>query len=202
MSWMIFISIVCIAVTIGINGYFFYQQKKMMDGLTHMLETAIDGTFCEQSFDESRQSALENQLAQYLKASELSVRNIASEREKIKELIADISHQTRTPLSNILLYTELLEEEIPSGNQDSLQKLHQQTEKLQFLIDGLVKLSRLETGIIVLHPTVGRLDDMVVTVGKIYRDKVRQKGLRLVVDSWDETEPCLAAFDENGHWKR
>ena len=140
MSWMIFISIVCIAVTIGINGYFFYQQKKMMDGLTHMLETAIDGTFCEQSFDESRQSALENQLAQYLKASELSVRNIASEREKIKELIADISHQTRTPLSNILLYTELLEEEIPSGNQDSLQKLHQQTEKLQFLIDGLVKL--------------------------------------------------------------
>lgn len=82
MSWMIFISIVCIAVTIGINGYFFYRQKKMMDGLTHMLETAMDGTFCEQSFDESRQSALENQLAQYLKASELSVRNIASEREK------------------------------------------------------------------------------------------------------------------------
>lgn len=196
MSWMIFISIVCIAVTIGINGYFFYQQKKMMDGLTHMLETAMDGTFCEQSFDESRQSALENQLAQYLKASELSVRNIASEREKIKELIADISHQTRTPLSNILLYAELLEEEIPSGNQDSLQKLHQQTEKLQFLIDGLVKLSRLETGIIVLHSTVGRLDDMVVTVEKIYRDKVRQKGLRLVVDSRDETEPCLAAFDE------
>lgn len=196
MSWMIFISIVCIAVTIGINGYFFYRQKKMMDGLTHMLETAMDGTFCEQSFDESRQSALENQLAQYLKASELSVRNIASEREKIKELIADISHQTRTPLSNILLYTELLEEEIPSGNQDSLQKLHQQTEKLQFLIDGLVKLSRLETGIIVLHPTVGRLDDMVVTVEKIYRDKVRQKGLRLVVDSRNETEPCLATFDE------
>lgn len=90
----------------------------------------------------------------------------------------------------------MLEEEIPSGNQDSLQKLHQQTEKLQFLIDGLVKLSRLETGIIVLHPTVGRLDDMVVTVEKIYRDKVRQKGLRLVVDSRDETEPCLAAFDE------
>jgi len=56
----------------------------MMDGLTHMLETAMDGTFCEQSFDESRQSALENQLAQYLKASELSVRNIASEREKNK----------------------------------------------------------------------------------------------------------------------
>ena len=90
--------------------FFRHRQKQVMDGLSDMLEAAINGTFSETTFDESRQSSLENRLAQYLAASELSVRSIDEEREKIKELIADISHQTRTPLSNILLYTELLEE--------------------------------------------------------------------------------------------
>ena len=79
------------------------RQKRVMDGLSDMVEAAINGTFSETTFDESRQSSLENRLAQYLTAAELSVRNIDAEREKIKELIADISHQTRTPLSNMLL---------------------------------------------------------------------------------------------------
>lgn len=93
-----------------------------MDGLSDMLEAAINGTFSETTFDESRQSSLENRLAQYLAASELSVRSIDVEREKIKELIADISHQTRTPLSNILLYTELLEEEPLGGSSTGFRK--------------------------------------------------------------------------------
>ena len=133
--------------------FFRHRQKQVMDGLSDMLEAAINGTFSETTFDESRQSSLENRLAQYLAASEHSVRSIDVEREKIKELIADISHQTRTPLSNILLYTELLEEE-PLGEaaQDSVKKLRQQSEKLQFLMDALVQLSRLETGVFVFHP--------------------------------------------------
>lgn len=73
-----------------------HRQKQVMDGLSDMLEAAINGTFSETTFDESRQSSLENRLAQYLAASELSVRSIDAERERIKELIADISHQTRT----------------------------------------------------------------------------------------------------------
>ena len=143
--------------------FFRHRQKQVMDGLSDMLEAAINGTFSETTFDESRQSSLENRLAQYLAASELSVRSIDVEREKIKELIADISHQTRTPLSNILLYTELLEEE-PLGEaaQDSVKKLRQQSEKLQFLMDALVKLSRLETGVFVLHPIRQPLTELVV----------------------------------------
>lgn len=71
--------------------FFRHRQKQVMDGLSDMLEAAINGTFSETTFDESRQSSLENRLAQYLAASELSVRSIDAEREKIKELIADIS---------------------------------------------------------------------------------------------------------------
>lgn len=130
-----FVIILLAAGSVLAAAFFFrHRQKQVMDGLSDMLEAAINGTFSETTFDESRQSSLENRLAQYLAASELSVRSIDVEREKIKELIADISHQTRTPLSNILLYTELLEEE-PLGEaaQDSVKKLRQQSEKLQLI---------------------------------------------------------------------
>lgn len=62
--------------------FFRHRQKQVMDGLSDMLEAAINGTFSETTFDESRQSSLENRLAQYLAASELSVRSIDAEREK------------------------------------------------------------------------------------------------------------------------
>lgn len=62
--------------------FFRHRQKQVMDGLSDMLEAAINGTFSETTFDESRQSSLENRLAQYLAASELSVRSIDAEPGK------------------------------------------------------------------------------------------------------------------------
>lgn len=180
--------------------FFRHRQKQVMNGLSDMLEAAINGTFSETTFDESRQSSLENRLAQYLAASELSVRSIDAEREKIKELIADISHQTRTPLSNILLYTELLEEE-PLGEaaQDSVKKLRQQSEKLQFLMDALVKLSRLETGVFVLHPIRQPLTELVVDGMESYREKAAAKGLAIAffgTKKAEEDAPVYAYFDK------
>lgn len=196
-----FVIILLAAGSVLAAAFFFrHRQKQVMDGLSDMLEAAINGTFSETTFDESRQSSLENRLAQYLAASELSVRSIDAEREKIKELIADISHQTRTPLSNILLYTELLEEE-PLGEaaQDSVKKLRQQSEKLQFLMDALVKLSRLETGVFVLHPIRQPLTELVVDGMESYREKAAAKGLAIAFSGTKKAEedaPVYAYFDK------
>lgn len=196
-----FVIILLAAGSVLVAALFFrHRQKQVMDGLSDMLEAAINGTFSETTFDESRQSSLENRLAQYLAASELSVRSIDVEREKIKELIADISHQTRTPLSNILLYTELLEEE-PLGEaaQDSVKKLRQQSEKLQFLMDALVKLSRLETGVFVLHPVRQPLTELVVDGMESYREKAAAKGLAIAFSGTKKAEedaPVYAYFDK------
>lgn len=75
--------IILLAAGCACSSIFFrHRQKQVMDGLSDMLEAAINGTFSETTFDESRQSSLENRLAQYLAASELSVRSIDVEREK------------------------------------------------------------------------------------------------------------------------
>jgi len=73
------ITLLAASIVLAIVLYFRHRQKQVMDGLSDMVEAAINGTFSETTFDESRQSSLENRLAQYLTASELSVRNIDAE---------------------------------------------------------------------------------------------------------------------------
>ena len=114
------------------------------------------------------------------KTAETSSRNLAREKDKIKALVADISHQTKTPIANLLLYSELLQEEaLPPSTEANVDTLHAQAKKLQFLIDALVKLSRLENGIISLSPKRTALQPLLQSAAEQYAAKAAEKGLAL-----------------------
>ena len=157
-----------------------------------MLDAAIRGEFREAAFDESMRSSVEARLADYLSASALSERQVRAERENLKALISDISHQTKTPLANILLYTQLLsEQELPESGRDCTVALTRQTQKLQTLIDSLVKLSRLESGVLTLHPRSGSLSPMLEGAVAQLRPKAEEKGIALSLQPTD----AEAVFD-------
>ena len=145
-----------------------------------MLDTAMEGTYSETQFDESRLSALETKFANYLSSSEISAQNVKVEKDKIKTLIADISHQTKTPIANLLLYSELIaEQDLPEEMRSNIRIIQQQTEKLRFLIDSLVKLSRLENGILTLSPRQQAVGPMLEEIQRQYLSKAQKKGLQL-----------------------
>ena len=151
------------------------KARKTMEEIERMLDAAMTGSFSETNFDESRLSALETKFAHYLSAAEASSRNVAQEKDKIKTLIADISHQTKTPIANLLLYSELLKEEtLPASAKANVEALYKQSEKLRFLIDSLVKLSRLENGIISLSPQPAALQPLLESVVERSRTICRQ----------------------------
>lgn len=156
------------------------KVRKTLDTIENMLDAAVDGSFSETTFDESRLSALETRFAHYLSAAETSSRNVAREKDRIKSLIADISHQTKTPIANLLLYSELLmEEELPASAKENVDAINKQSEKLRFLIDSLVKLSRLENGIISLSPKPSSLQPLLQGIAEQYTAKAAEKGLYL-----------------------
>ena len=88
-----------------------FMDKKLLARLDKMLEDGINGTFSESDYDETKLSQLESKWLRYLTSSKLSYQKTTQEREKLKELVSDISHQTKTPIANILLYAELLQEQ-------------------------------------------------------------------------------------------
>lgn len=155
------------------------RSRRLLRRLDRMLDEAIRGDFQEEAFDESLLSNLETRLAHYLSASAVSARNLQEERDKIKALIADISHQTKTPIANVLLYTQLLEERAPEDCRPYTAALGEQARKLQSLVDALVKTSRLEAGVLTLRPRPGPLGPMLEEAAAQFAPRAAEKGLDL-----------------------
>ena len=121
------------------------SRRRTLRRLGAMLDRAIAGGFAEEDFDETELSALEARLSRFLRGSAAAKRTVEREQAAVKGLIADISHQTRTPVANLLLYASLLGEgELSPAQREQVQALTAQGEKLSFLIRALVKASRLE----------------------------------------------------------
>ena len=172
-----------------------YRKRAAILRMRQMLDAAIDGTFIENVYDESLYSAVENKLSEYLNASEISARKTAQEKDQIKALITDISHQTKTPISNILIYTELLKEQnLPDEAAHSVELMEIQARKLSFLIASLVKLSRLETGIIAMHPGEDSVTGLLEETYRQYCQKAQDKGLYLQVET-SSLQEIRAVFD-------
>ena len=94
--------------------------------------------------------------------------------------MSDISHQTKTPLANILLYAELLDEKAENEEEKMLAgQIVRQTEKLQFLLQSLVKMSRLETGILELSPADGEIAPMIRETAASLQKKAEAKNICL-----------------------
>ncbi len=168
------------------------RMRRTLRGLDQLLDEAIRGGFAETRFDESRLSAVESKLARFLSASAASAQAAAEEKDKIKTLIADISHQTKTPIANVLLYAQLLEEqELSQEGRACAASLEEQAGKLQALIEALVKTSRLETGVLALHPTAGPLAPMLEEAAAQFAPKAAEKGVSLTLAPTD----AAAVFD-------
>ena len=107
-SILLALAVLALLAAVGVALWTHLRTRRMLDTLDRMLDDAIRGEFRESLYDESRLSALETRMAHYLSASTVSAKNLAEEKDKIKTLIGDISHQTKTPIANLLLYAQLL----------------------------------------------------------------------------------------------
>ena len=156
------------------------EERRLMESLDSMLEKAIDGEFRERDYSERMLSSIEQKMAKYLAASERTLKTATEERENIKSLVSDISHQTRTPVANIELYTQLLAERELSGEELSCVKaIGTQSEKLRSLMEALIKTSRLETGIIAMKIGENDLASIAERAVEQYKPAAGEKNIVL-----------------------
>jgi len=153
-----------------------YRTKKEAERFAEKVETALDAivTGKEWDLEEELEDSLWGRTGTQLEKVEQVFRKKEEEsfceKERVKGLISDISHQIKTPVANIKLYMELLEgENVSPDAQKFLKKIKGQTEKIDFLMQSMVKMSRLETGILQIHKeekdlyeTIGRAVSAVV----------------------------------------
>jgi two-component system phosphate regulon sensor histidine kinase PhoR len=101
------------------------------------------------------------------------------------EFVANVSHELRTPLTSIRGYLETLLDgalEEPTNARRFLDIAHTHAERLSRLVDDLLQLSDIETGKLVLKPTLLSLRDVTSEVVTFFEKQATQKSLFLVND--------------------
>lgn len=185
--------IVISGLSVIIAAAMYIRTSRIMGKMDDMVEAVMDGTFAEEEYTEYRLSRLEGKLYRYLCQGRLERERTASERDAIKTLVSDISHQTKTPISNILLYTQLLceNESLDEYAKNIAEQVEEQAEKLHFLVQSLVKTSRLENGIVEVCPEKNSVRELL---GRLSCPaEAKTKGVEFCID--DEIPDISACFD-------
>ena len=143
-------------------------------------------------------SEAEDTLTARLQHQLLKLRNIltaqnqmlAQEKEQIKTLISDISHQIKTPIAAANTFAELLSDGELSAEErtEYIATLQMSLGKLTFLTNSLIKMSRLESGIISLKPEKNSLNEIVLQAVKTVYAKANEKGILITFE-------CDQAFE-------
>ncbi|MGN0268258.1 MAG: sensor histidine kinase [Lachnospiraceae bacterium] len=118
---------------------------------------------------------------------------VTSERFKV-ELISNVSHDLRTPLTSILGYSELLQKETlsPEG-QEQLLRLHQKAGYMNDLVESLFELTKVSSGVVeskkeeidlvrLLEQTIGLFDDQLVSAGLTVRRNYAADSIPIITD--------------------
>lgn len=117
---------------------------------------------------------------------------LRSERLKT-ELITNISHDIKTPLTSIVNYVDLLQREhTPEQEAEYLAVLDRQAKKLKKLTMDLVEMSKASSGTLPCHPAPRRAGELVEQAVGEYADRLAAAGLEPVITMPEQELICLA----------
>ena len=164
-------------------------QKKMevtYQNLLQRLDRSIGGEIQDTAYDESMDTAVTERLNRVVQISRMNQGKAEKERDIIKSLISDISHQVRTPLTNIMLYVGLLkEQDLDNDTMLLVDKIGKQSEKLEFFMKELVRSSYAEQEMISIYPKIMSVEEILHTACQIVELAALKKKINIVQEETD-----------------
>ena len=166
------------------------------DDICEMLDALMAGREPENYFlyEDSLSARVQGKLMQYCDMMKEEGLQNRRDKETIQELVSDISHQVKTPVANIKMFTGILKKHALSEEkrEEFLSTLEGQINKLDFLMQSLIKMSRLETGTFVLHMKEAPLSETIARAMSGVWAAAERKHISLEVQCHEE----LTAFHD------
>ena len=158
----------CAAIFAVVGLWAWYQRRQVSlfaDDLCETLDALMSGRTVEgyQPYEDSLTAKVQGKLMQYFDIMSEGKRQSQRDKETIQSLVSDISHQVKTPIANLKMFTGILQNHAltPEQRTEFLGTMEGQINKLDFLMQSLIKMSRLETGTFILHVEEARLSDTI-----------------------------------------
>lgn len=184
-----------VAVLSGIVGvilavYFNKRERRSYKRIDRMLDEILEEQPLSQSdIQEGSISVLAGKMIRIQEKLNIEIEQAKDEREQVKGLISNMSHQLKTPLANVLMYQELLDNEklAPEKKREFLQTMRVNLNKIDWLLNSLFKMVRLEQNVISFEAeNLPVKPTLALAVGCVY-EKAEKKQIQIVTEEFEET---------------
>lgn len=164
---------------------YFKEQHEIMEDAISQITEYIAG-----SRDISIECSDEGELFRLFHEvnSLVSILNAHVEKEKsakkfLKQTISDISHQLKTPLAALNIYNGILQEETgdPSTMQEFVRLSEQELDRIETLVQNLLKITKLDAGMIVLEKSMENVADFAERVRDSFAYRTSQEGKEIIL---------------------
>ncbi|MBS6506625.1 MAG: HAMP domain-containing histidine kinase [Paraclostridium bifermentans] len=205
---IVFVGIIILIILIMCNLMKYVFNK--LDKVSKNVECIIHGKYnIKDDFkEEGIFNIIHSDLNKLSKSINIKIKNLDKEKENIKELVTDISHQLKTPLASLKLYNSLLlEEDLEEEDRTEFLKTSGMSiNKLQSLIESLVNISRLETSMISIKKENKNIKATIIKAIESVKPKAINKFISINLNDFDDkivhhdskwTEECIFNILDN-----
>lgn len=205
---IVFVGIIILIILIMCNLMKYVFNK--LDKVSKNVECIIHGKYnIKDDFkEEGIFNIIHSDLNKLSKSINIKIKNLDKEKENIKELVTDISHQLKTPVASLKLYNSLLlEEDLEEEDRTEFLKTSGMSiNKLQSLVESLVNISRLETSMISIKKENKNIKATIIKAIESVKPKSINKFISINLNDFDDkivphdpkwTEECIFNILDN-----
>lgn len=160
-------------------------RKKEILSLSRAIRRAIDGQPIDpRDHKEGAFSLLKNDIYTLTHSEQEQKHVLEKEKEHLAAYLSDISHQLKTPISSLLLMTELMTDAPEETKREFLLNIRKEVRHMEWLVTALLKMAKLDASIMDFHAkelSVGSLLEEALPAVDIILD-IRNQSIRLVND--------------------
>ena len=180
-------AVIACTLTVILCHKYVLNAFNSMDKILDRILTKDTDLLCETT-GENRISKLTYKARRILDMLVSEVTHTKEEKETIQGFISDMSHQMKTPLSGISMYADLLlEGNLTADEQrEFLSRVKSSTDKLQWMMDSLIKMSRLEVGAIQLAPVSENIRQTVSDAISNVVAAASKKSINITVEDFED----------------
>ena len=187
----IFCAAVFFAAVVLAAGCFYgwWRNRKMYRTIDRMLDEILDGEPVSQSdIREGEISVLASKAKRVKEKVDLGISTAEEEKEQIKSLISNMSHQLKTPLAGLMMYREMLEDENldEETRKRFLGKMKGQSEKIDWILQSLFKMVNLEQGAVVFEAEALPVRDTILDAVTAVLDRADRRNIRILTEPFED----------------
>lgn len=179
---------------LAIGYWYFKEQNKIMENATTQIREYISGNQDAriECNDEGELYRLFHEVNSLVSILSSNAKNKEKSKKFLKDTISDISHQLKTPLTNLNIYNGIMQDEVNDLPviKEFTYLSEQELDRIEILVQNLLKITKFDAGTIVIEKSIENISEMMGYIQRHFTYRNEQEG-KILNFSGDDTITLL-----------